>query len=274
VIEMRIIDFHTHLDDRWLNQRLPNEAEFIESLDRFQIEAACVFTLQGFYGDCRRHNDALAARAERHPGRLIPFATVDPKLGDEAVCELETCLASSQFRGVKFHPWLQAFAPSMVRSTMVDLLKVAARYRAPVLFHDGTPPYSTTFQIAEVARWVPEANVILGHAGLSDYVLAAAQLVRDIPNLFACLCGPRAGHAAYFVEIAGAEKVVFGSDFGFADWTILAEFLDTIFAARIDARHLDCILYKNAARLLRLEESPLAMVGNRSELKEYVPPTR
>jgi predicted TIM-barrel fold metal-dependent hydrolase len=254
---MRIIDFHTHLDTHWFNQPMPSETEFLRGLDRFEIEAACIFTLQGFYGDCPKHNDALAARARRHPDRLIPFATVDPKLGDEAVVELERCLADPLFRGVKFHPWLQAFAPSMVRSTMIELLQCAARRQVPVLFHDGTPPYSTTFQIAAAARWVPQATVVLGHAGLSDYIAAAGQLVRDIPNLYACVCGPRAGYLPYLVQTAGAHKVIFGSDFGFSDWTILAEFLDNVREASIDRESMDQILHKNAARLLHLDERPL-----------------
>jgi uncharacterized protein len=254
---MPIIDFHTHLDECWLNQALPSEAEFLRNLDRFDIEAACIFTLQGFYGDCRRHNDALAERAERHADRLIPFATVDPKLGDESIFELERCLANPLFRGVKFHPWLQAFAPSMVKPTMVELLRCAARHGAPVLFHDGTPPYSTTFQVAAVARWVPEARVVLGHAGLSDYVVAAAQLVRDIPNLYACVCGPRAGWVQALVQTAGADKVLFGSDFGFTDWTILAEFLDNVREAELDASELQSVLYGNAKTLLHLNERPL-----------------
>ena len=254
---MRIIDFHTHLDTRWFNQPMPSEDDFLRDLDRFQIEAACIFTLQGFYGDCRKHNDALAARARRHPDRLIPFASVDPKLGGEAVDELERCLSDPLFRGVKFHPWLQAFAPSIVRSTMIELLLCAARHQAPVLFHDGTPPYSTTFQIAATARWVPQATVVLGHAGLSDYIVAAGQLVRDIPNLYACVCGPRAGHLSHLVRTAGAHKVIFGSDFGFSDWTILAEFLDNVREADIDPESIESILHKNASRLLRLDKHPL-----------------
>jgi uncharacterized protein len=255
---MRIIDFHTHLDTHWFDQPMPSETEFLRGLDRFEIEAACIFTLQGFYGNCRRHNDALAARARRHSDRLIPFATVDPKLGDAAIGELERCLSDPLFRGVKFHPWLQAFAPSMVRPTMIELLRCAARRRVPVIFHDGTPPYSTTFQIAAAARWVPEATVVLGHAGLSDYIVAAGQLVRDIPNLYACVCGPRAGYLPYLVQTAGLHKVIFGSDFGFSDWTILAEFLDNVREANIDRTSMEHILHKNAARLLHLEECPLA----------------
>ena len=236
---------------------VPTEVEFLKAMDRFDIDVACIFTLQGFYGDCRKHNDALAARARRHPDRLIPFATVDPKLGKEAVIELERCLSDPLFRGVKFHPWLQAFTPAMVQSTMIALLQCAARYHAPVLFHDGTPPYATTFQIAAAARWVPEATVVLGHAGLSDYIVAAGQLVRDIPNLYACVCGPRAGYLPYLVQSAGSHKVLFGSDFGFTDWTILAEFLDNVRHANIDDKAMDRILYKNAAHLLHLEDRPL-----------------
>jgi predicted TIM-barrel fold metal-dependent hydrolase len=258
---MRIIDFHTHLDDRWFNQPMPSEDEFLKALDRFDIEAACIFTLQGFYGDCPRHNDALAARARRHPDRLIPFATVDPKLGDEAVAELERCLANPIFRGVKFHPWLQAFSPSIVRPTMIALLECAARYDVPVLCHDGTPPYSTTFQIAAASRWVPQAKVVLGHAGLSDYVVATGRLVRDIPNLYACVCGPRSGLVPYLVQAAGAQKLIFGSDFGFTDWTILAEFLDNTLNADVDRDALSFILYRNASRLLHLEDRPLAVAG-------------
>jgi uncharacterized protein len=255
---MRIIDFHTHLDDYWYpGQPLISESEFIETLDQFKIEAACTFTMRGFHEDCRLHNDALAARARRHPGRLIAFATVNPRCGDEAVAELERCLADPIFRGVKFHPWLQAFAPSMVQPVMIELLRCAARHGVPAVFHDGTPPYATTFQVAAVARWAPEATVVLGHAGLSDYVVAAGQLVRDIPNLHACICGPHAGEVSYLVQTAGADKLVFGSDFGFGDWTILAEFLDNVLESGIGQRAIEQILYTNAARLLRLDEEPL-----------------
>jgi predicted TIM-barrel fold metal-dependent hydrolase len=154
---------------------------------------------------------------------------------------------------VKFHPWLQAFAPSMVRPTMEDILKRSAGAGLPVLFHDGTPPYSTTFQIANVARWVPEATVVLGHAGLADYCLPAAQLVRDIPNLYACVCGPRAGDVRHLVDVAGPDKVLFGSDYGLSDWMILEDRLDAVRFAGLTAAESEAVLSRNAARLLHVE---------------------
>jgi predicted TIM-barrel fold metal-dependent hydrolase len=250
---MRIIDFHTHLDDRWFDQPLLSEQAFIDGLDRCGIERACVFTLMGFYEDCRAHNDKLVERAEKFKGRLLPFITVDPKLGAAAIQELDRCIATSQFQGVKFHPWLQSFAPSMVKPTMIEILKRAASANLPVLFHDGTPPYSTTFQIAACARWVPEATIVLGHAGLADYTLAAAQLARDIPNLYACVCGPCTADVRHIVKTAGAEKVLFGSDFGLSDWMIIEDRLDSVRLAGLSQRDIEQVLFGTAAKLLRLE---------------------
>lgn len=254
---MRIIDFHAHLDDWWLDKRLPKAEDMIAALDRFGVEAACVFTVMGFYGDCVGHNDALAARAGTRPDRLIPFVTVDPKEGPAAVAELERRLADPLFRGVKFHPWLQAFAPSMVKETMVALLRIAARHEVPVLFHDGTPPYSTTFQVADMARWVPEATVVLGHAGSADYVDPAAQLIRELPNLYGCFCGPRPGDLLHLVVSGGADKVLFGSDFGAGGWELLPERIDNVLEAGLAPADLEKVLHGNAERLLRLRERPL-----------------
>ncbi|MBN1488654.1 MAG: amidohydrolase [Phycisphaerae bacterium] len=248
---MRIIDFHTHLDRHWLGQPLPTAEAMVAAMDRFDVEASCVFTVMGFYGNCESHNEALVTETDRYPDRLIPFATVDPKDGPAAAEELEQRLSDARFRGVKLHPWLQAFAPSMLKETMTGLLRVAARHDAPVIFHDGTPPYCTTFQVAEVARWVPEATIILGHAGLADYVDAAAQLIRDVPNLYACFCGPRGGDLLHLVATGGADKVLFGSDFGAATWELLAERIDDVVEAGLTAAEAEQVFYGNAARLLQ-----------------------
>lgn len=254
---MRIIDFHTHLQDYWFEKPLMSEAEFLDGMDRCGVETSCIFTMMGFYGNCPQENDKLAEYSLRHPMRLIPFATVDVKLGDEAVEELERCLSSGLFRGVKFHNWIQSFAPSMWRETMIEILKCAARYDTPVLFHDGTPPYSTTFQIANVARWVPEAKVVLGHGGLADYVYPAGQLLKELPNLYLCCCNPKAGEVPYLVKQSGVDKVLFGSDFGFSNWRMLAERIDDIALSELPSNIFQAVFYDNAARLLHLDSRPL-----------------
>ena len=228
---MKSIDFHTHMASHWFDQPLPTPEQFLDGMDRCDVDLSCIFTLMGFYRDCPGENDQLVAYAREHPRRLIPFITVDPKLGTPAIDELERCMANPLFRGVKFHNWLQAFAPSMARQTMTEILKRAARRRLPVIFHDGTPPYSSTYQIAAMARWAPEATIVLGHGGLSDYVHPAGQLLRELPNLHVCFCGPKAGDLPYLIETAGEDKVLFGSDFGFSPWRMLAERLDDVLQA-------------------------------------------
>lgn len=261
----RIIDFHAHLDERWFHMPCDSPTAMVETLDRFDVSAACVFTIMGFYEECPPHNDALVRRADEFPDRLIPFVTVDPKLGQAAVDELERCLANPRFRGVKFHPWLQAFASIMLRDTVLEILHVAARYRVPVLLHDGTPPYSTTYQVADLARWSPETTIVLGHAGSADYVSPAAQLIRDLPNLYGCFCGPRPGDLIHLVELGGADKIIFGSDFGAAGWRLLPERIDNVIEAGLSAADLDLVLYANAARLLKLEEHPLSTTAASTE---------
>jgi uncharacterized protein len=252
----RIIDFHAHLDERWFHVPCDSASSMVATLDRFEVSAACVFTIMGFYEPCPAHNDALLRRADEFPDRLIPFVTVDPKLGRAAVEELERCLANPRFRGVKFHPWLQAYASSMLRETVTEILRVAGRFEVPILLHDGTPPYSTTYQVADLARWAPETTIVLGHAGSADYVSPAAQLIRDLPNLYGCFCGPRPGDLEHLVELAGAEKIIFGSDFGAAGWRLLPERIDNVLAAELSPQQQDQILYANAARLLKVDSRP------------------
>jgi predicted TIM-barrel fold metal-dependent hydrolase len=98
---------------------------------------------------------------------------------------------------------------------------------------------------------------VLGHAGSADYTDAAAQLIRDLPNLYGNFCGSRAGDLAHLVEVGGAEKLIFGSDFGAGSWKLLPERIDNVLEAGLATDDLDKVLYANAARLLHLEECPL-----------------
>jgi len=249
-----IIDFHCHLDDGWGDEPTPGRDAFIAAMDQIGVDKACIFTLQGFYRDTQAANERLLQHANAEPDRLIPFVTVDPKLGDIAIQELDLYLGTGLFRGVKFHSWVQSFAPSIVHETMSDILDCVSQYDVPVLFHDGTPPYSTSFQIADLARQFPKAKIVLGHAGLSDYVFAAGQLAAELPNLYLCCCGPKAGELPYLIQCAGSEKVLFGSDFGIADWTLLADRLDDVQCANLSEAAKESVLYKNAVRLLRLAD--------------------
>jgi len=59
----------------------------------------------------------------------------------------------------------------------------------------------------------------------------------------------------HIVETAGAEKVLFGSDFGLSDWMIVEDRLDSVRYAGLPEHVLHAVLYGNAARLLKLSPS-------------------
>ena len=55
------------------------------------------------------------------------------------------------------------------------------------MFHEGTPPYADTLQVANLAELYPEAKIILGHAGLYDSYRNAVSAAKRLPNIFLCL---------------------------------------------------------------------------------------
>jgi predicted TIM-barrel fold metal-dependent hydrolase len=99
---------------------------------------------------------------------------------------------------------------------MDPLCEVAAEHALPILFHDGTPPYSLALQIAELARRHPRVTMILGHGGLHDAWREALAALAAAPNLWACLCGTPPYAAARIVRDGPVERIVVGTDAGLA----------------------------------------------------------
>jgi len=167
----------------------------------------------------RRTNDALAELAAKHPGRLECLCTVDPAGMEEAAREVERCVEELGLMGVKLHPWLQAF--SVTHPGLDLIMDAAAALRVPVLFHDGTPPYSTPRQIAWAAGRHPDTTVILGHTGLADLWRDAVDAARLHGNIWLqpCCAPPVAIRAA--LAAVGPERLLFGSDGGFGTAEII-----------------------------------------------------
>lgn len=248
---MRTIDMHTHFPGtaRGLSRR--TTADFLAMLDRAGIDQAVILTFDGFFFDDVAANNALAEHAAESGGRLIPFGTVDPR-GRDAVAEVRRCVEALGFRGLKFHPWLQGFSP--LEDCMQPIAAEAARLGVPILFHDGTPCYSTPLQVAYLADRFPNLTVILGHGGLMDLWMEAIAAVKRYPNCYVCLCGTTAPAIfARMIQDLGTDKITIGTDAGLGDDYVavfrMAEFqaLDLPDAAR------EAIFWRNAARLLRLE---------------------
>lgn len=246
-----IIDFHTHLlGGKQFNIGVRAGERAIEVMDRYGLDKAVLFTVDGFWGDYREDNTYLAKQSAEFPDRLFPFATVNPRDGQQAVDELRRCLGEWGMRGIKFHPWLQGFSP--LESYMDDIARVAVEYRVPILFHDGTPPYTSPLQIAALAGRFPELQVVLGHAGLMDMWMEAVAAARRLNNIWLCFSGgtPFRIYERMLREV-DVSRVMYGSDV-FGDDTIIEMQLTKIRSLPVGEEALAAILGGNARRLLRL----------------------
>lgn len=223
-------------------------------MDELGIDVSVVFTLDGLWHPSPAANDALAAWVADAPDRLVALGTVDPRLPN-AAAETERCLTELGMRGMKFHPWIQAFCAH--EPCMDPIAEVAAGHSAPILFHDGTPPYSTPLQIAALARRHPDVPMVLGHGGLQDHWREAIAAVNGTPNLWICLCGtPNVGIRAV-VARCPSERLLFGTDAGLSagpQQTFAAERVEEIRRLPMEEAVREAMFDGNARALLRLEE--------------------
>jgi predicted TIM-barrel fold metal-dependent hydrolase len=209
-----IIDAHTHLFRQYVTQAGLSTDEFVTGLQQAGIDKALVFGLeQSFFGASQPANNWIAENANRIPGVLYPVCTVHPRDGEAALREMERCASQLNMVGLKLHPWLQAF--SVVESLVTDILIKAGELDWPVIFHDGTPPYSTPLQVGYAASLAPETKVILGHGGLSDFPEEALAAAKRNPNIYLTLCGVPLNWMRRFVREIGVDRIVFGSDYPF-----------------------------------------------------------
>ncbi|AKJ29029.1 amidohydrolase family protein [Caldimonas brevitalea] len=159
---------------------------------------------------------------DRHPGRFICYAGVDPRRGQAGVDLLQTGIRDFGFEGLKLYPPC-GFSPSDER--LYPYYEVCEAYGVPVLSHIGptTPSLSFSFSrpegIDEAARRFPKVNFVLGHAGSTHYQEAAV-LAEYRPNIFLDVSGFQAAARrgefdalmSFHKKQGIVNKLLFGTD--------------------------------------------------------------
>jgi predicted TIM-barrel fold metal-dependent hydrolase len=205
----------------------------------------------------------ILEQAARHADVLVPFASVDPHDGADAVALLRD-LAAAGARGLKLHPSLQAFRPD--DPALRPLYTTAAELGLPVVFHTGQTGigaglpggrgiklrYSDPILIDDVAADFPELIVILAHPSV-PWQDTAISIATHKANAYVDLSGwaPRYFRPELVRAVNGPlrSKALFGSDYPLISpdrW--LAEFAEL--DIRPEVRPL--VRKDNAAALLGL----------------------
>jgi predicted TIM-barrel fold metal-dependent hydrolase len=243
-----IIDAHTHLYEQYASSKGLPVDQYVDGLQKAKIDKALVFGLEGFFGSSSPTNNALAEAIKPYPQLLYPVCTIHPRDGQAALDEMERCSRDLGMVALKLHPWLQAF--SVVEPNLIAVLQIAAKLKWPVIFHDGTPPYSTPLQIAYLASQVPQATVILGHAGLSDFPLEALAAAKRCSNIYLCPCGVPLNWIRNFVREIGCERIIYGSDYPFGGAASIYYYLSKIRALELSPQEEDMVFSQNIRHII------------------------
>ena len=274
------IDVHVHLEhtgtataadaqaQKYFGATAERDWSALAEYYRSRKMACVVFTVhERLTGRPEVSNDDVAKFAKENADIAIPFASLDPHRGDEAVKEARRLVSSGAVRGLKLHPPLQQFFPN--DRLAYPLYEVFAEAKLPVLFHTGHSgigtgmpggggirlKYGHPMPIDDVAVDFPDMPIIMAHPSF-PWQEEAISVCLHKPYVYIDLSGWSPKYfSPVLVQYANTllkNKVLFGSDYPLLTpdrW--LADFEKI--AIRDEVRPL--ILKENAARLFGLNTS-------------------
>ncbi|MFD1211965.1 amidohydrolase family protein [Arthrobacter sp. GCM10027362] len=229
--------------------------------------AAVVFTVDARtrLGHEPNSIEEIAEGAARNNDVLIPFGSVDPLTGTEAIDRARRLAGDWGVRGFKFHPSLQGFNPADPR--FYPLWQALQEIGLPAIFHTGQNGmgaglpggygiklgYSNPLLLDEVAADFPDLTIIMAHPSV-PWQDEANSIATHKANVFIDLSG---WSPKYFpeslVRLSGTvlqDKVLFGTDFPLIT---PAKWLDAFAALPVRDEVRPKILKHNAVKLLGLD---------------------
>lgn len=211
-------------------------------------------------GLAREANDCLLDAAARYPKRIIPFCAVHPGWGEGALREAERCADAGAVGVGELHPASQGVNLAS-DAGMAALADFAAERGLPVAVHGSEPVghaypgkgTTTPERLLAAARRFPSVKWIFAHwgGGLPFYALMP-EVGAALANVwFDSAASPFLYDARVFdvaVRAAGAERVLFGSDYPLLRASrVIAQAREALAPPAAEG-----VLGRNAARLLGL----------------------
>jgi uncharacterized protein len=211
------------------HNRTPTLAQ-IADLYRELNMAAVVFTVDASTatGHAAISSEEIATQAAEHADVLIPFGSVDPLRGADAVAQARSLVRDYGVRGFKFHPTMQGFAPN--EQAFYPLWAEIEALGVPALFHTGQTGIgaglpggrglklrlSDPMLVDDVAADFPALTVILAHPSV-PWASSSISIATHKANVYIDLSGWSPKYfPADLVRAANSylqDKVLFGTDY-------------------------------------------------------------
>jgi predicted TIM-barrel fold metal-dependent hydrolase len=261
-----IIDIHAHqtrYDDKLEKQPYP-PAQWIDVIlaeaAHAGIDKLCLLGDFTFYAppdEVVKFNDCTMAMVERHPGRVFGLCFLNAR-HDRAFCEneIDRCVRNGPLCGVKLELEVNArnkrLDPIMEQAAALDVFVLHhSWYKTVDKYDDESDPSD----IAHLAARHPNTRIVMAHltAGGMRGVLDIARYENVIVDTSGSQ--PFAGMVEYAVNKLGAHRVAYGSDIMGRDFSAQ---LGRVLGAKLTDEQREMVLWRNAARLLKIEQEVAA----------------
>ena len=238
---LKAIDVHVHIEhtgeaasadqaaEKYFGSSgAPRERNALADYYRSRNMACVVFTVdERLTGRPMVPNDEIIRFALDNPDVAIPFASIDPTRGPEAVREAKRLVAAGA-RGLKLHPPLQQFVPN--DPAVYPYYEAIQATGLPVVFHTGHSgigtgarggggirlKYGSPMPIDDVAVDFPDLPIILAHPSF-PWQDEAISICLHKPKVYIDLSGWSPKYfSATLIQYANSllkNKVLFGSDY-------------------------------------------------------------
>lgn len=192
-------------------------------------------------------NAAIQNAVAREPSRLFGIARVNPQLGRRGVSIAERALDEYGFRGLLIDPENDGF--NLTDLALIEpVLRLCQRRSAPLLVVTGIHPCQP-MTVTPAAKAFPEVAIILLRMG--GYVPADAIIAAQLaPNIYLETSAQSPLSIYRAIAELGAERIVFGSGFPYANPSVEAGKLGRI--PQVDGIARAKIMQENASLLFKL----------------------
>jgi len=279
-----IIDFHTHVFPPQIKQnrskyiesdpcfatlyaspdaKLATADELVASMDKAGIDISVIANIGWTTHElCVETNDYILESIARYPERLIGFCAVQPQSSEAAVAEIERC-AEGGIKGVgEMRPDIQFFNLNDEK-VIVPFVEIVRKRNLILLTHASEPvghaypgkggitpdilyPFITSF---------PDLTIVCAHwgGGLPFYALMP-EVKQAMSNVFFDTAASPFLYSAQIynqvIQLVGADKILFGSDYPLLSQSRLLTEIETLDLPKATK---DLILSGNAQRLLGIK---------------------
>jgi len=277
-----MMDMHTHI---WPEQFI--ESSFLEDANRIReneikidvdyddherdvlnkVDKVIVLGFRAPASGIDVPNEYIAKYRDRHPDKVVAFASVDPNQ-DDALKELIYSIEKLDMRGLKLGPIYQHFHPQN-KEKIYKIYDYMQSQKLPILWHMGTSfpsegklEFTKPILLDKVSQDFPKLKMIIAHLG-HPWFGEAISVIRKRPYVYGdcsnIFCRPWQFYNAMVMaqEYGIMHKIFFGSDYPTAKideavnmFLSVNQYAENSSLPVIYKQNIDNIFSKNADKVL------------------------